>query len=115
VGEKCLAAHVEEQRATLAELVSRMNINPSIDSSSSSEGGLRAVGGELLKNIAGRLNLVGSTGGKNLVSSALLGKSDDANANNDAAAGLVVKHLERLSGQWKGVLQDVVYDRVVSV
>ena len=33
--------------------------------------------------------------------------------NNEEAAALVVRHFERLKGQWHGVLQDVVYERYV--
>lgn len=32
-------------------------------------------------------------------------------ANDEEAAALVVRHLERLKGQWQGVLQDAVYER----
>ena len=33
--------------------------------------------------------------------------------NDEASAALIVRHLERLRGQWQGVLQDEVYERVV--
>jgi hypothetical protein len=32
-------------------------------------------------------------------------------SNDEEAAALVVRHMERLKGQWHGVLQDVVYER----
>ena len=33
--------------------------------------------------------------------------------NEEEAASLVVRHFERLKGQWHGVLQDIVYERHV--
>jgi hypothetical protein len=33
--------------------------------------------------------------------------------NDEESASLVVRHLERLRGQWQGVLQDVVYERAL--
>jgi hypothetical protein len=165
MGEKCLATHVEEQKATLAELVDRIHLSPASEGAAAdaaddfdhrlSAAGLRigAVGGELLKGLAGRLKFSGNQGSdqnKSLGARALQGLGQGQGhgqnqsrggagtsgsggsgsgggvgglfglspkhreVNDEAAAGLVVKHMERLSGQWKGVLQDVVYDRLVS-
>lgn len=39
--------------------------------------------------------------------------SHDENFNNEESAAMVIKHIERVSTQWKGVLQQSVYERVV--
>lgn len=39
--------------------------------------------------------------------------SSGSGENNEEAAALVLRHFERLKGQWHGVLQDVVYERYV--
>ena len=34
-----------------------------------------------------------------------------SNGNDEEAAALIVRHFERLKGQWHGVLQEAVYER----
>jgi hypothetical protein len=64
-----------------------------------------------VQSISSERNLNTKSDSLNLVddsSSALHGATG---ANDEEAAALVVRHLERLKGQWHGVLQDVVYER----
>ena len=45
------------------------------------------------------------------MSSGSSSSTSGSSENNEEAAALVVRHFERLKGQWHGVLQDVVYER----
>jgi hypothetical protein len=126
LGEKCLMVHVEEQKGLLADYVLRMSIDTGDDevdgnvggSGSSSSGG--AVDDLMSSNLlAGGLQRLGS----GLVKAAvdvrrgrarnLSSSARDRESNDEEGAVLAVKHLERLSNQWHGVLQDAVYDRLM--
>eukprot|EP00596_Hydrurales_sp_CCMP1899_P008559 CAMPEP_0119049468 /NCGR_PEP_ID=MMETSP1177-20130426/64842_1 /TAXON_ID=2985 /ORGANISM="Ochromonas sp, Strain CCMP1899" /LENGTH=658 /DNA_ID=CAMNT_0007026749 /DNA_START=596 /DNA_END=2572 /DNA_ORIENTATION=- len=122
MGEKCLSGHVEEQRATLSELVTRINLNPANDAegrkNTSRNGLVGAVGGALLKNIGGLGGLgdfAARSMGGNAKEKGVLSTDRflTESVNDEESAGLVVRHLERLMGQWQGVLQEIVYDRVI--
>jgi hypothetical protein len=47
------------------------------------------------------------------VQSSIRGHSHNSgsNGNDEEAAALIVRHFERLKGQWHGVLQEAVYER----
>ena len=72
VGESYLSKHLEEQRQTLTALVERIRISP------------RDEGSEASKALLG-----GRVRGEAVV------------CNDDEAAAMVVKHFEKLRGQWK--------------
>jgi hypothetical protein len=129
LGDQCLVRHVEEQSATVAGLVRRINIDPEGEDgglASRAEGlahtmsGIEIRPGGLLR---GGLQLAGKIGTKiGLGEDALEGRGagrgggkarGEGLQNDDDAAVLVRRHLERLSAQWLGVLQDCVYARVM--
>lgn len=72
-GEEVLTAHLQEQKQTLLELVGRINVSPSGEST---EQRGRAV-------------------------------------NDEEGATMLVRHMQKLSGQWQSVLQDPVYERLI--
>jgi hypothetical protein len=112
MGDACMNRHLEEQQATLLELVTRIRLNPEGEVPPSPAGEKIEVQirpGGLLR---GGLELAGRLGTK--LSSVL---DTDAVAmdtvmNDEETAALVVRHLERLSSQWLGVLQEAVYCRL---
>jgi hypothetical protein len=68
-----------------------------------------------LKNIGGLGDFAARRMGGNAKEKGILigDRSVTDSVNDEESAGLVVRHLERLMGQWQGVLQEVVYDRVI--
>ncbi len=121
LGERCLNRHLDEQRAALADLVARVNITPASERSKqqgTSSAGLPApVAAKTVRAAAG--TAVGEESSHReadeaappaAVSAAV---SVSVPENDEASAALVVRRLERLRGQWQGVLQDEVYERVV--
>eukprot|EP01041_Mallomonas_annulata_P000737 gene737-1415_t len=86
-GDKCLTKHVEEQKLTLLELVDKICISPTaVTTNSNGDNG----------SGSGNSNGNGSR-----------------MRNNEDAAAVVVRHFDRLRGQWQEVLQESVYERIV--
>lgn len=132
LGEQCMARHLDEQRSTLMELVSRININPigndeaeKSEMSSSSSSRRAAAAAAAVEGVVKARQLL--KGGLQLAGSALHITSSSSttniadvdtgghphSCNDDESAVLVKRHLERLSGQWVGVLQDSTYRRLM--
>jgi hypothetical protein len=64
-----------------------------------------------VQSISSEPNLNNKSDSLNLVDDSSIALHGATGANDEEAAALVVRHLERLKGQWHGVLQDVVYER----
>lgn len=92
-GDACLTKHLEEQKLTIAELLERINIRTE-DSEKVSGKSRNLPGGALLRSMV-RDTEIGII------------------YNSDEAAAVVVRHFERLRGQWRGVLQETVYERLL--
>lgn len=93
MGEQRLVVHIDEQRNALSELLSRVQIRPTAVSSPSSTSSMHAK-----------------------TTIPLYSEQFDSldNCSNDLeGASLIIRHLERLSSQWLGVLQETVYERVM--
>lgn len=129
LGEERLLEHVEEQQVILSQLLSRVklctdssmdNNNKSDPISPSKQHGKSAVGSLLLNSgfklggkLASRID-----GAANLMlgiekEESHLYRKVEVGYNDAEGAALLVRHLERLSGQWLGVLQESVYERVI--
>eukprot|EP01038_Epipyxis_sp_PR26KG_P009864 gene9864-13271_t len=124
---RCITSHLDEQKRILYDLVRRIRFNCE-GNELNDENKIELRPGGLLK-LAGRLGKIGFGSSNNTYNNSIndsndsdslldskdnlsknIMKLDDNNVCNDLeSAGLVVKHLERLSGQWKGVLQESVY------
>ena len=121
LGEKCLAGHLDEQRATLGELVARVRVSPASERSkkqgSVSAGMLAprvvgavgmvgaAVGGALLKQI-GTLSGVGGGGG--------YGSAGNGGAGGQPAAGGGPAHTSTFVGGNGGAGQLIITYTVVT-
>ena len=115
LGEQCLTRHLDDQRAALADLVARVNITPASERSKLqgvSPAGLSGVGGTAPAAGDGPTQREADEGSPSAAAAAAA-TAESVPENDEASAALVVRHLERLRGQWQGVLQDVVYERVV--
>lgn len=76
-------------------------------------GGLRKVVTSVASAAAGAVFDDGDDGNHGYTGASKRQYARDENFNNEESAAMVVKHLERISAQWKGVLQQSVYERVV--
>jgi len=118
-GDQVMTSHLEDQRVALAELVSRIHINPEgVPATSSSEksdpltdspstavrpGTLLKGGLKLAERITQNL--------KSATSREIMPDSEVV-FNDEESAAVVVRHLEQLSSQWLGVLQEPAYSRL---
>lgn len=132
--EKVLQGHIISQQAVLREMVKRIKIVPDLESQPASKRGNLLV--ESFK-IAGKLKnsllhsgTVEGRQGLSLAQSVINKRSqdgegddeqdvddaqDDSPANNENRAGILLAHLERLSTQWLGVLQEDFYGRMMGM
>ena len=145
-GEHCMALHLDEQRATLRELVRRIHINPLGNDADgggggggggtsaaekenlSGGGGVSLLGGGLqmaadrlrsqigsLRNVATATaaGIRGSNNPADFGSAAGRAAGSGTLANDEDGAAAVKRHLERLSSQWAGVLQEGTYSKLL--
>lgn len=132
IAERVMQAHIASQQSVLREMVRRIKITPDLDSQATPK---RAniiaesfkMAGKLKNSLLHRGTLEGRQGLS--LSQSLLKKStgsgddptggeddgddDDSPANNENRAGILLAHLERLSTQWLGVLQEDFYGRLM--
>lgn len=126
--EKCLVGnHLSSQQTVLLEMVRRIKLRPDRDPSQSS-----AVTTHDRKNLLSEsLKMAGKLKNQFLQRGTAEGASkfqaesserimtsideleDESPENNEAGAGALLGHLERLSAQWLGVLQEEVYGKVM--
>lgn len=130
--EKVLQGHIVSQQSVLREMVKRIKITPDLDSQNSTKrANLIAEGfkiaGKLKNSLLHRGTLEGRQG--MTLAQASIGKrtggeeedededlgivEDDSPANNENRAGILLAHLERLSTQWLGVMQEDFYGRMM--
>lgn len=96
LGDQCISRHIEEQRTMLSELTHKIHLNPIAERSSSKSTG----------NNSRNSHAVSSQ-------DTMTHNTDEEVFNDEDSAGLVVRHLGRLSTQWQGVLQESVYHRLM--
>jgi hypothetical protein len=130
LGEERLLGHVEEQQNILSQLLSSVKlctdsnidnnnnnsdpISPSKHNGNSAVGSLLLnsgfkLGGKLASRIDGAANMMLGIE----IEESHLYRKVEVGYNDAEGAALLVRHLERLSGQWLGVLQESVYERVI--
>jgi hypothetical protein len=133
LGDTCMSTHLQQQQTLIQEMIDRIKITPDRQQSaqtpssssaagSSSSGGLLGGGLSKLKNkFLSSSNSAGGKNGKDAEESAnitlgtqFLSMEDDG-ANDENRALILVNHLERLSTQWLGVLQDIAYSRIMNL
>jgi hypothetical protein len=130
--EKCLQHHVAHQQRLLQEMIYRMNVSPDRDSKSINISRKPNLLTESFK-IAGKLKnkllhsgTVEGIRGMSMTAAAVESTSEtikeedgidstDLPPNNENRAVILVHHLEKLSSQWFGVLQDEYYGRMMSL
>lgn len=113
LGDECMKTHLIEQRSTLLELVKRINLSTDGNNTSKSlsdqpkPGDLIRNGLQFAESLGNQINLLNKENNDS-------DNRKDGLINNDEDSALrVLQHLQRLSGQWRGVLQDSVYVRLL--
>jgi hypothetical protein len=138
LGDRCLVRHIEQQKAALSVLIKKINICPDEGGNNDNDtqtnaknsrakflfqggSGFGFGGLALAEKISNKFGLTqertetvpGTDVEISITSTATRELQQPLPTNNDDAAVLVRRHLERLSSQWVGVLQEQVYARVV--
>lgn len=118
LGDHCMLTHLTQQQALLKEMVDRIKITPDREQEEMPKAAIAAKG-----LLSGGFQIAGKLRSKFLKVSANIDEpavNSDINiadfdgentANDESRAGILVGHLERLSTQWLGVLQDGAYAR----
>ena len=123
LGDQCMLNHLTQQQASLKEMVERIKITPDREQEELPTPAVAAKG-----LLSGGFQIAGKLRSKFLKVSANIDEpiasNSDVNiadfdgenaANDESRAGILVGHLERLSTQWLGVLQDGAYARFMGL
>jgi uncharacterized protein YoaH (UPF0181 family) len=122
LGESCLANHLEEQREVITELVRRIRISPTgtvvADPFDESENDAPVEQVHTLnragKIISGGIRIARQIKGvAKKIREAHRSRHDGSRVNDEDAAVQVSRHIERLGSQWRDVLQESVYCRLM--
>lgn len=123
--ENILQGHISSQQTVLREMTERIKIVPDRDGQSvPKRKNLLAESLKMAGKLKNQILHSGTVEGRQGMSAAaasvegtdlaaLDALEDDSPANNENRAGILLAHLERLSTQWFGVLQDDFYARMM--